>query len=123
MYCPDLVSTSISSPIFTKSGTLTIAPVSRVAGFDPPPAIIFHLQLVLQVNARQRAIKKHNRISQLFFYSEDRCTHTDPTLLTFNISKRSRVRLLQTQGKVTNNGFTVDLSLSWILPRWGGFIP
>lgn len=37
MYCPDLVSTSISSPIFTKSGTLTIAPVSRVAGFDPPP--------------------------------------------------------------------------------------
>jgi hypothetical protein len=37
MYCPDLVSTSISSPTLTKSGTLTIAPVSRVTDFDPPP--------------------------------------------------------------------------------------
>jgi len=37
MYWPDLVSTIISSPIFTKRGTLTIAPVSSVAGFDPPP--------------------------------------------------------------------------------------
>jgi len=36
MYCPVLVSTKISSPILTNNGTLTTAPVSRVAGFDPP---------------------------------------------------------------------------------------
>lgn len=36
IYCPVLVSTNISSPIFTNSGTLTTAPVSSVAGFDPP---------------------------------------------------------------------------------------
>jgi hypothetical protein len=36
MYCPVLESTNISSPIFTNNGTLTTAPVSRVAGFDPP---------------------------------------------------------------------------------------
>jgi len=36
MYCPVLESTNISSPTFTKSGTLTTAPVSSVAGFVPP---------------------------------------------------------------------------------------
>lgn len=36
MYCPVLVSTSISSPMFTNRGTFTTAPVSSVAGFDPP---------------------------------------------------------------------------------------
>lgn len=41
MYCPVLESTNISSPIFTNNGTLTTAPVSTVAGFDPP-ATRFH---------------------------------------------------------------------------------
>lgn len=41
MYCPVLVSTNISSPIFINNGTKTTAPVSRVAGFVPPPAITF----------------------------------------------------------------------------------
>lgn len=40
MYCPVLVSTNISSPVFTNNGTLTTAPVSRVAGFDPPGSVI-----------------------------------------------------------------------------------
>lgn len=36
MYWPVLVSTSISSPMLTNKGTFTTAPVSRVAGFEPP---------------------------------------------------------------------------------------
>jgi hypothetical protein len=36
IYCPVLESTRISSPTFTKEGTVTTAPVSRVAGFVPP---------------------------------------------------------------------------------------
>ena len=36
MYWPVLVSTSISSPVLMNSGTFTTAPVSSVAGFDPP---------------------------------------------------------------------------------------
>lgn len=36
MYCPVLVSTNISAPMLTNNGTLTTAPVSRVAGFVPP---------------------------------------------------------------------------------------
>ena len=46
MYCPVLVSTKILSPIFTNNGTLITAPVSTVAGFDPPAnKILFHKQL------------------------------------------------------------------------------
>jgi len=39
IYCPVLESTRISSPMFTKEGTVTTAPVSRVAGFVPPCAL------------------------------------------------------------------------------------
>src|SRR5918999_5004098 len=39
MYSPVRVSTLFFSPISTNSGTLTTAPVSRVAGFLPPVAV------------------------------------------------------------------------------------
>ena len=37
MYEPERVSTLTRSPMFTNSGTLTVAPVSSVAGLLPPP--------------------------------------------------------------------------------------
>ncbi len=37
MYEPERVSTLIRSPMLTNSGTLTVAPVSSVAGLLPPP--------------------------------------------------------------------------------------
>ena len=40
MYEPERVSTLIRSPMFTNSGTLTIAPVSSVAGLLPPPEAV-----------------------------------------------------------------------------------
>lgn len=49
MYCPVLVSTRISSPILTNNGTLTTAPVSRVAGLDPPAKQDFISQTVTQI--------------------------------------------------------------------------
>ena len=39
IYWPVLESTRISSPTFTKDGTVTTAPVSRVAGFVPPTKV------------------------------------------------------------------------------------
>ena len=36
IYCPVLESTRMSSPTFTKEGTVTTAQVSRVASFVPP---------------------------------------------------------------------------------------
>lgn len=38
-YSPERVSTLITSPICTNSGTLTTAPVDRVAGLPPVPAV------------------------------------------------------------------------------------
>ena len=39
MYSPS-ASTLIRSPMFTNSGTFTVAPVSRVAGLLPPPEAV-----------------------------------------------------------------------------------
>ena len=38
-YSPERVSTLITSPIWTNNGTLTTAPVLRVAGLPPVPAV------------------------------------------------------------------------------------
>src|SRR3954453_15766679 len=40
MYSPERVSTLTLSPMSTKSGKLTVAPVSRVAGLVPPPEAV-----------------------------------------------------------------------------------
>ena len=39
-YLPEMVSTRIFSPIWMKRGTVTTAPVSRVAGLSPPDAVL-----------------------------------------------------------------------------------
>lgn len=44
VYWPVRVSTKISSPVFTNNGTFMTAPVSRVAGFDPPAICILFTQ-------------------------------------------------------------------------------
>lgn len=53
MYCPVLESTNISSPIFTNNGTLTTAPVSRVAGFVPPANKISFLKQLARERGRK----------------------------------------------------------------------
>ena len=40
MYEPERVSTLTRSPMFTNSGTFTVAPVSSVAGLLPPPEAV-----------------------------------------------------------------------------------
>ena len=40
MYEPERVSTLMRSPMLTNSGTLTVAPVSSVAGLLPPPEAV-----------------------------------------------------------------------------------
>lgn len=57
MYIPVLVSTKISSPMLTKSGTVTTAPVSTVAGFDPP--IHIHHTSSLDIVLKKRFVKHY----------------------------------------------------------------
>lgn len=57
MYIPVLVSTKISSPMLTKSGTVTTAPVSTVAGFDPPTHI--HQTSSLDIVLKKRFVKHY----------------------------------------------------------------
>lgn len=62
MYWPVRVSTWMESPIFTNRGTLTPAPVSVVAGFDPPGA--WEPQESIQVCVLQKGEMRKYLISE-----------------------------------------------------------
>ena len=63
IYCPVLESTRISSPTFTKEGTVTTAQVSRVASFVPPTKYSNNMILVTGMPTSIRKKGQHKVVS------------------------------------------------------------